>query len=207
MCFLIDTPCFGFISFFAGKRSVLPQVPFCHSFHLPCIQIVKMEGVQPLDEHVGNAPGRRFLRNKLLLVSSVIQGLGLLLCLTYICLRFSAQVRCTTGMSFPPAQADGSSNSCKWSLGNNLTPKFFFFFPFLLSNRKSVVKHPFVSVFLPFFQQWQWWGTVEIGQGHCFWIILFLCNARILVFLYELSLRSFESLIYLLGLPVLLVSI
>ncbi|XP_024588757.1 tumor necrosis factor ligand superfamily member 4 [Neophocaena asiaeorientalis asiaeorientalis] len=60
-----------------------------------------MEGVQPLDEHVGNAPGRRFLRNKLLLVSSVIQGLGLLLCLTYICLRFSAQVP----SQYPPIQS------------------------------------------------------------------------------------------------------
>ena len=152
MCFLIDTPCFGFISFFAGKRSVLPQVPFCHSFHLPCIQIVTMEGVQPLDEHVGNAPRRRFLRNKLLLVSSLIQGLGLLLCLTYICLHFSAQVRCTTGMSFPPAQADGSSNSCKWSLGNNLTPKLFFFFFSLFHS--AIVKcgqTPFCLSFPSFF--------------------------------------------------------
>uniref|UniRef100_A0A671F0E6 Tumor necrosis factor ligand superfamily member 4 n=1 Tax=Rhinolophus ferrumequinum TaxID=59479 RepID=A0A671F0E6_RHIFE len=47
-----------------------------------------MEGVQPPDENVGNAPGRRFQTNKLLLVTSAIQGLGLLLCLTYICLHF-----------------------------------------------------------------------------------------------------------------------
>ncbi|XP_019586588.2 tumor necrosis factor ligand superfamily member 4 [Rhinolophus sinicus] len=47
-----------------------------------------MEGVQPPDENVGNAPGRRFQTNKLLLVTSVIQALGLLLCLTYICLHF-----------------------------------------------------------------------------------------------------------------------
>ncbi|KAJ1074277.1 hypothetical protein R6Z07F_011549 [Ovis aries] len=60
-----------------------------------------MEGVQPLDENVGNAPGRRFLRNKLLLVASIIQGLGLLLCLTYICLHFYAQVP----SQYPPIQS------------------------------------------------------------------------------------------------------
>ncbi|XP_037668855.1 tumor necrosis factor ligand superfamily member 4 [Choloepus didactylus] len=49
-----------------------------------------MEGTQPLDETVGNAPRLRFGRNKLLVVASVIQGLGLLLCLTYICLHFYA---------------------------------------------------------------------------------------------------------------------
>ncbi|XP_014638897.1 PREDICTED: tumor necrosis factor ligand superfamily member 4 [Ceratotherium simum simum] len=65
-----------------------------------------MEGVQPPEENVGNVPGRRFQRNKLLLVASVIQGLGLLLCLTYICLHFYAsQVRCTTGHSYPPIQS------------------------------------------------------------------------------------------------------
>ncbi|KAL4673337.1 hypothetical protein H8959_017271 [Pygathrix nigripes] len=52
--------------------------------------IVKMERVQPLEENVGNAARPRFERNKLLLVASVIQGLGLLLCFTYICLHFSA---------------------------------------------------------------------------------------------------------------------
>uniref|UniRef100_A0A8C8Z826 Tumor necrosis factor ligand superfamily member 4 n=1 Tax=Prolemur simus TaxID=1328070 RepID=A0A8C8Z826_PROSS len=52
-----------------------------------------MEGVQPLDENVGNTPRPRFEKNKLLLVSSAIQGLGLLLCLTYICLHlFAPQV-------------------------------------------------------------------------------------------------------------------
>ncbi|XP_047608265.1 tumor necrosis factor ligand superfamily member 4 [Phacochoerus africanus] len=60
-----------------------------------------MEGVQPLDENVGNAPGRRLLRNKLLLVASVIQGLGLLLCLTYICLHLYAQVP----SQYPPIQS------------------------------------------------------------------------------------------------------
>uniref|UniRef100_A0A8C7CDS1 Tumor necrosis factor ligand superfamily member 4 n=3 Tax=Neovison vison TaxID=452646 RepID=A0A8C7CDS1_NEOVI len=49
-----------------------------------------MEGVQPLDENVGNAPGRRLQKDKLLLVAAVIQGLGLLLCFTYICLHFYA---------------------------------------------------------------------------------------------------------------------
>lgn len=67
----------------------------------PKILIVKMEGVQPLDENVGNAPGRRLLRNKLLLVASVIQGLGLLLCLTYICLHLYAQVP----SQYPPIQS------------------------------------------------------------------------------------------------------
>lgn len=95
--FLVDTFCFVFIVF-VGKRSVLPQISLCHSFPLSCIQIVKMEGVQPLDENVRNAPGWRFQTSKLLLVTSVIQGLGLLLCLTYICLHFHvSQVRCTTG--------------------------------------------------------------------------------------------------------------
>ncbi|KAL2771285.1 tumor necrosis factor ligand superfamily member 4 isoform 1 [Daubentonia madagascariensis] len=52
-----------------------------------------MEGVQPLDENVGNIPRPTFERNKLLLVASAIQGLGLLLCLTYICLHlFAPQV-------------------------------------------------------------------------------------------------------------------
>ncbi|XP_036774370.1 tumor necrosis factor ligand superfamily member 4 isoform X2 [Manis pentadactyla] len=47
-----------------------------------------MEGVQPLDGNVGTTPGRRLQNNKLWLVASIIQGLGLLLCLTYICLHF-----------------------------------------------------------------------------------------------------------------------
>uniref|UniRef100_A0A8D1HQE1 Uncharacterized protein n=1 Tax=Sus scrofa TaxID=9823 RepID=A0A8D1HQE1_PIG len=120
-----------------------------------------MEGVQPLDENVGNAPGRRLLRNKLLLVASVIQGLGLLLCLTYICLHLYAQVRCTTGMSFPPGHADGSL----WSLGNNLTPELFTFSPFLLSNCK-VWSNTLLSLFSFLFfingsGEAQW-------QGHCF---------------------------------------
>ncbi|KAM5237690.1 tumor necrosis factor ligand superfamily member 4 [Ctenodactylus gundi] len=49
-----------------------------------------MEGVQPLDRNVGGTPRSRFQLNKLLLVASVIQGLGLLLFLTYICLHFYA---------------------------------------------------------------------------------------------------------------------
>ncbi|XP_004469475.1 tumor necrosis factor ligand superfamily member 4 [Dasypus novemcinctus] len=48
-----------------------------------------MEGAQPLDKNVGNAPRLKF-GNKLLVAASVIQGLGLLLCLTYICLHFYA---------------------------------------------------------------------------------------------------------------------
>uniref|UniRef100_A0A9L0RIY6 Tumor necrosis factor ligand superfamily member 4 n=1 Tax=Equus caballus TaxID=9796 RepID=A0A9L0RIY6_HORSE len=64
--------------------------------------IVKMEGVQPLEENVGNTPGRRFQRNKLLLVTSIIQGLGLLLCLTYVCLHFyTSQVP----SQYPPIQS------------------------------------------------------------------------------------------------------
>nr|XP_012299937.1 tumor necrosis factor ligand superfamily member 4 isoform X1 [Aotus nancymaae]XP_021523776.1 tumor necrosis factor ligand superfamily member 4 isoform X1 [Aotus nancymaae] len=70
-----------------GGTDIIP----CY-LHIPVVylQIVKMERVQPLEENVGNAAGPRFERNKLLLVASVIQGLGLLLCLTYICLHFSA---------------------------------------------------------------------------------------------------------------------
>uniref|UniRef100_A0A8C6EVZ5 Tumor necrosis factor ligand superfamily member 4 n=1 Tax=Marmota marmota marmota TaxID=9994 RepID=A0A8C6EVZ5_MARMA len=45
-----------------------------------------MEGVQPLDENVGNTLRSRCQRNKLLLVAFVAQGLGLFLCLTFICL-------------------------------------------------------------------------------------------------------------------------
>nr|CTQ86249.1 TPA: tumor necrosis factor ligand 2B [Felis catus] len=102
VCFLIDKLCFPFPSFFVRKRSVLHQAPLCYSFHLPCIQIVKMEGVQPLDENVGNAPGRRFQSNKLLLVAAVIQGLGLLLCFTYICLHFYAS---QVPPQYPPIQS------------------------------------------------------------------------------------------------------
>lgn len=87
---------------FVGERSALPQIPFCHRLHLYCIQIVKMEGVQPLDGNEGNAPGLRFPMNKLLLAVSVIQGLGLALCLTYVCLHFQAsQVRRCTGHLAP----------------------------------------------------------------------------------------------------------
>lgn len=61
-----------------------------------------MEGVQPLDGNEGNAPGLRFPMNKLLLAVSVIQGLGLALCLTYVCLHFQAsQVRRCTGHLAP----------------------------------------------------------------------------------------------------------
>ncbi|XP_077659083.1 tumor necrosis factor ligand superfamily member 4 [Urocitellus parryii] len=49
-----------------------------------------MEGVQPLDESVGNTLRSRCQRNKLLLVALVAQGLGLFLCLTLICLYRSA---------------------------------------------------------------------------------------------------------------------
>ncbi|KAM5201533.1 tumor necrosis factor ligand superfamily member 4 [Hipposideros larvatus] len=49
-----------------------------------------MEGVQPPDENVENTPRRRFQTRKLLLATSIIQGLGLLLCLTYVCLHFHA---------------------------------------------------------------------------------------------------------------------
>ncbi|XP_047376841.1 tumor necrosis factor ligand superfamily member 4 [Sciurus carolinensis] len=52
--------------------------------------IVEMEGAQPLDENVGNTPRSRCQRNKLLLVASVAQGLGLFLCLTFFCLYRSA---------------------------------------------------------------------------------------------------------------------
>ncbi|XP_076729059.1 tumor necrosis factor ligand superfamily member 4 [Callospermophilus lateralis] len=49
-----------------------------------------MEGVPPLDESVGNTLRSRCQRNKLLLVAFVAQGLGLFLCLTFICLYRSA---------------------------------------------------------------------------------------------------------------------
>ncbi|XP_071475857.1 tumor necrosis factor ligand superfamily member 4 [Marmota flaviventris] len=49
-----------------------------------------MEGVQPLDENVGNTLRSRCQRNKLLLVAFVAQGLGLFLCLTFICLHSAA---------------------------------------------------------------------------------------------------------------------
>ncbi|XP_008591196.1 PREDICTED: tumor necrosis factor ligand superfamily member 4 [Galeopterus variegatus] len=60
-----------------------------------------MEGVQSLDENVGNTQRPRFERNKLLLVASVIQGLGLLLCLTFICLHFFAP---QVSPQYPPIQ-------------------------------------------------------------------------------------------------------
>ncbi|KAM7053959.1 tumor necrosis factor ligand superfamily member 4 [Molossus nigricans] len=61
-----------------------------------------MEGVQPLDENVRNVPGLRFQTNKILLVSSVVQGLGLLLCLTYVCLHFFAP---QVPPKYPPVQS------------------------------------------------------------------------------------------------------
>ncbi|KAM9212402.1 tumor necrosis factor ligand superfamily member 4 [Dugong dugon] len=61
-----------------------------------------MERVQPLDENVGNVPRLRFGRNNLLLVTSVIQWLGLLLCLTYICLHFYAS---EVPPQYPPIQS------------------------------------------------------------------------------------------------------
>ncbi|XP_062048999.1 tumor necrosis factor ligand superfamily member 4 isoform X1 [Lepus europaeus] len=64
-------------------------------------KIVKMEGVRPLEENVGNAPRPRFERNKLLLVASVIQALGLLLCLTYVCQHFHAP---EVSLQYPPIE-------------------------------------------------------------------------------------------------------
>ncbi|XP_036090518.1 tumor necrosis factor ligand superfamily member 4 isoform X1 [Rousettus aegyptiacus] len=61
-----------------------------------------MEGVQPLDGNEGNAPGLRFPMNKLLLAVSVIQGLGLALCLTYVCLHFQAS---QVPPQYPPIQS------------------------------------------------------------------------------------------------------
>ncbi|XP_077011870.1 tumor necrosis factor ligand superfamily member 4 [Tamandua tetradactyla] len=52
--------------------------------------MVNMERTRSLDENEGNVPSLRFRWNKLLVVASVIQGVGLLLCLTYICLHFYA---------------------------------------------------------------------------------------------------------------------
>ncbi|XP_037023307.2 tumor necrosis factor ligand superfamily member 4 [Artibeus jamaicensis] len=60
-----------------------------------------MDGVQALDENVRNAPGRRFPTHRLLLVAAVVQGLGLLLCLTYICLHFYAP---QVPPQYPPIQ-------------------------------------------------------------------------------------------------------
>ncbi|XP_036199699.1 tumor necrosis factor ligand superfamily member 4 [Myotis myotis] len=64
-----------------------------------------MEGVQPLDENVRNAPGLRFQTHKLMLVASVVQGLGLLLCLTYICLHFYAP---QVPPQYPPIRSIGA---------------------------------------------------------------------------------------------------
>ncbi|XP_016076816.1 PREDICTED: tumor necrosis factor ligand superfamily member 4 [Miniopterus natalensis] len=69
---------------------------------LSCLQTVKMEGGQALGERVRNTPGLRFPANKLLLVASVVQGLGLLLCLTYICLHFYAP---QVPPQYPPIQS------------------------------------------------------------------------------------------------------
>lgn len=69
---------------------------------MPIKMIVKMEGVQPLEENVGNTPRPRFERSKLLLVASVIQGLGLLLCLTYVCQHFRAS---QVSLQFAPVES------------------------------------------------------------------------------------------------------
>lgn len=152
----IDTRCFVFISLFVEERSVLPQISLWPVFHLPCIQIVKMEGVQPLGENAGNAPGQRFQAKKLLLWVSVILGLVLLPWLTYICLHFTAsQVRYPLGTWFPPAHADGSTKSCKGSLGNNLITKLSFFGVFFsslpLSDRKVWLNTLWSLFSFPFF--------------------------------------------------------
>ncbi|XP_006892746.1 PREDICTED: tumor necrosis factor ligand superfamily member 4 [Elephantulus edwardii] len=47
-----------------------------------------MERAESQDENVGKGPWLRFRRNKSLLVALVIQGLGLLFCLTYVCLHY-----------------------------------------------------------------------------------------------------------------------
>ncbi|XP_008054295.1 tumor necrosis factor ligand superfamily member 4 [Carlito syrichta] len=61
-----------------------------------------MEGVQPPDETVGNAAKPRFQRSKLLLVASVIQGMGLLLCFVFICLHFPTP---QVSPQYPPIQS------------------------------------------------------------------------------------------------------
>ncbi|XP_006867159.1 PREDICTED: tumor necrosis factor ligand superfamily member 4-like [Chrysochloris asiatica] len=50
-----------------------------------------MERTQSLEENLGNASRLSLGKNKLLLVASVIQGLGLLLCLIFICLNYASQ--------------------------------------------------------------------------------------------------------------------
>ncbi|ELW70911.1 tumor necrosis factor ligand superfamily member 4 [Tupaia chinensis] len=61
-----------------------------------------MEGVQPLDENMGRAPRPRFGKTKLLLVVSVAQGLGLVLCLIYVCLHIHAL---QVPPKYPPVQS------------------------------------------------------------------------------------------------------
>ncbi|KFO28493.1 tumor necrosis factor ligand superfamily member 4 isoform X1 [Fukomys damarensis] len=61
---------------------------------------MKMEGVPPLEGNVGSVPRPRPQWNKVLLVVSVIQGLGLVLCLAYICLHVSAPE-----VQHPPVQS------------------------------------------------------------------------------------------------------
>ncbi|KAM6217268.1 tumor necrosis factor ligand superfamily member 4 [Rhynchocyon petersi] len=61
-----------------------------------------MERAEPLDENVGNASWLRFRRNKLLLVASVVQGLGLLLCLSVVCLHYFAP---QAPLQYPPIQS------------------------------------------------------------------------------------------------------
>ncbi|XP_048214136.1 tumor necrosis factor ligand superfamily member 4 [Perognathus longimembris pacificus] len=61
-----------------------------------------MEGIQPPNQNVANVPRSRFKWNKIWLVASGIQGLGLILCLIYICLHFN-----TSQVESPPLQSIG----------------------------------------------------------------------------------------------------
>ncbi|KAM4860316.1 tumor necrosis factor ligand superfamily member 4 isoform 2-T2 [Thomomys bottae] len=59
-----------------------------------------MEGVEPPNQNVGHVARSRFKWNKIWLMASGIQGLGLLLCLLYICLHSN-----TSQVESPPLQS------------------------------------------------------------------------------------------------------
>lgn len=159
-----------------------------------------MEGVQPLDGNEGNAPGLRFPMNKLLLAVSVIQGLGLALCLTYVCLHFQAsQVRRCTGHLAPSSSCWRHCQQLQTVPYTRADARFFLFLSLSVTAKCGETTPPLppTSLFLPSSQQWRRRGSGEAGQGRCSWVVLcfFAMRDSCYFFRSRRSLGDLESLI------------